>query len=196
MATKRIEERKTRDRQARRAQIVRVARQIAELEGWPNVTVRRLSDEISYSQPVLYSHFTNRDGIVSAVAIEGFHELGSALEKARHRGKRVDPVEAVANAYLEFAANLPALYEAMFSLSLSVPFGDPATPPELRFAFSQISELFSERSTNPEITSELFWASLHGIAELTRTKRFPFRRQKERVRALVQVFSFANDEAA
>jgi hypothetical protein len=38
--------------------------------------------------------------------------------------------------------------------------------------------------------SELFWASLHGIAELTRTKRFPPRRQKERVRTLVELFKF------
>jgi hypothetical protein len=35
----------------------------------------------------------------------------------------------------------------------------------------------------------LFWASLHGIAELTRTKRFPRSRQKERVRALVELFT-------
>jgi hypothetical protein len=37
--------------------------------------------------------------------------------------------------------------------------------------------------------SELFWASLHGIAELSRTKRFPPIRQKERVRALVALFT-------
>jgi hypothetical protein len=53
-AQNRIAERKLHDRQARRAQIISVARRIAEIEGWPNVTVRRLSDEISYSQPVLY----------------------------------------------------------------------------------------------------------------------------------------------
>ena len=160
------------------------------------MTVRRLSDEISYSQPVLYSHFDNREGIVSAVATDGFKELGLALENARQRGKRGNPFETVANTYLEFAAAFPALYEAMFSLSLSVPFGDPTTPPELRFAFSQILELFSEQSTKSEILSELFWANLHGIAELTRTKRFPPQRQKERLRVLVEVFSFAIDKMA
>jgi hypothetical protein len=98
-------------------------------------------------------------------------------------------VESVAAAYLEFAASSPALYEVMFSLNLSVPFDDPATPPELRFAFSQILELFQRQSSKPEVISELFWASLHGIAELTRTRRFPRIRQKERVRALVELFS-------
>src|ERR1700739_4640568 len=190
LAANRIAERKLRDKQARRAQIVSAARQIAAAEGGPNLTVRRLSDEISYSQPVLYAHFASREGILAAVAIEGFQELGLALEKARKRVKRGNAVESGAAAYLEFAASSPALYEVMFSMSLSVPFGEAATPPELRFAFSQLLELFQEQSTKAEVLSELFSASLHGIAELSRTRRFPPSRQKERVRTLVGLFSF------
>src|ERR1700726_4765081 len=103
LAANRIAERKLRDKQTRRAQIISAARRIAELEGWSNVTVRRLSDEISYSQPVLYAHFGSREGILAAVAIEGFQEMGLALEKARKRVKRGNTVESVAAAYLEFA---------------------------------------------------------------------------------------------
>ena len=186
----RIAERKQRDREARRAQIISAARRIAELDGWPNVTVRRLSDEISYSQPVLYGHFEGREGILAAVAIEGFQEIGLALEKARKRAKPGKIVEAVATAYLEFAASSPALYEVMFSLSLNIPFADAATPPELRFAFVQLLELFQGQGSKPEVLTELFWAGLHGIADLTRTKRFPPSRQKERVKMFVELFTF------
>ena len=189
LAANRIAERKLRDRQARRAQILSAARRIAELEGWSNVTVRRLSDEISYSQPVLYAHFESREGILTAVAIEGFQEIGLALEQARKRVKSGNAVESVAATYLKFAASSPALYEVMFLLSLSVPFGEAATPPELRFAFSQLLELFPGPRSRSDVLSELFWASLHGIAELTRTKRFPSVRQKERVKALVELFT-------
>src|SRR5580693_7024262 len=196
MAVNRIAERKLRDKQARRAQIISAARRVAELEGWANVTVRRLSDEISYSQPVLYAHFGSREGILAAVAIEGFQEIGLALEKARKRVKRGNTVQSVAAAYLEFATSSPALYEVMFSLSLSVPFDDAATPPEMRFAFFQLLELFQGHSSKPEVMAEMFWASLHGIAELTRTKRFPPSRQKERVRALVELFAFQRGETA
>ncbi len=194
MATKpavnRIAERKLRDKQARRAQIISAARRIAELEGCSNIIVRRLSDEISYSQPVLYAHFGSREEILAAVAIEGFQEIGLALEKARNRVRRGNTVASVAMAYLEFAASSPALYEVMFSLSLSVPFDAAATPPEMRFAFSQLLELFQGQGLKSEVISELFWASLHGIAEFTRTKRFPRSRQKERVRAIVELFNF------
>jgi AcrR family transcriptional regulator len=196
LAANRIAERKLRDKQARRAQIISAARRVAELEGWSNVTVRRLSDEIAYSQPVLYGHFGSREGILAAVAIEGFQELGLALEEARKRVKRGNTVGSVAAAYLEFAASSPALYEVMFSLSLSVPFGDAATPPEMRFAFSQFLELFPGQGSKAEVLSELFWASLHGVAELLRTRRFPPSRQKDRVRTLVELFTFPRDETA
>jgi AcrR family transcriptional regulator len=172
-AASRIAERKVRDRQARRAQILSAARRIAELEGWPSVTVRRLSEEISYSQPVLYAHFGSRDGILTAVAIEGFQEIGLALEKARKHAAHGDVLEAVAAAYMKFAASHPAMYEVMFSLKLHVPFDEAATPPELRFAFSQLLELFRGNGARPEVKAELFWASLHGIAELSRTIRRP-----------------------
>ena len=185
----RIAERKLRDREARRAQIIQSARRIAETEGWSAVTVRRLSDEISYSQPVLYAHFGSREGILTAVALEGFQEIGQTLQKARKRTKNGKAIEAIAAAYLEFAATSPALYEAMFTLSLNVPFDDAATPPELHFAFAQLLELFRGQGSRAEVITELFWASLHGVAELTRTRRMPRSRQKDRIKALVALFT-------
>jgi AcrR family transcriptional regulator len=190
LAPNRLAERKLRDKQARRARIISAARRIAELEGWSHVTVRRLSDEIAYSQPVLYAHFESRERILDAVAIEGFQEIGLALEKARKRAKSGNVVESVAAAYLKFAASSPALFEVMFLQSVSVPFDEAATPPELRFAFAQLRELFQGQGSKSEVLSELFWASLHGLAELTRTKRLPPSRQKERVSALVELFTF------
>ena len=52
------------------------------------------------------------------------------------------------------------------------------------------------QGSKAEVLSELFWASLHGIAELTRTRRFPPSRRKERVRTLVELFTFAGNETA
>ena len=191
--TNRIAERKLRERQARREQIVGAARRIAEHEGWSSVTVRRLSDEISYSQPVLHAHFLNREEILGAVAIDGFRELGLALELARKRARRGRALGSVARAYLNFATSSPAMYEVMFSLGLSVAFGDPSTPPELRFAFSQLLELFEGEISKRDVMAELFWASLHGIAELTRTGRFPENRRQQRIKTLVERFTFADD---
>jgi len=94
------------------------ARAIAEAEGWPAVTVRRLADAIGYSQPVLYGHFPDgRDGIVRAVALDGFERLATALEAAPRSASRAKRVRAVIQRYTRFARDNPAAYEAMFSLA-------------------------------------------------------------------------------
>ena len=78
-----IEDRRARERAARRQLITATARKLAEQEGWDAVTTRRLSTEIEYSQPVLYKHFSGMEDIVASVAVQGFGELGGALSAAR-----------------------------------------------------------------------------------------------------------------
>lgn len=159
-----VTERKSRQRAERETRIVDAARSIAEREGWAAVTIRRLADEIEYSQPVLYSHFANRDAIVAAVALQGFRDLTGALQA--HPG-----LDAVARAYLTFAREQPAVYQAMFALPLELTFADEATRPELKQAFAALAAALPAGTDDPETTTELFWAGLHGLAELTRCNR-------------------------
>ena len=74
-----IQDRRERERAARRRLIITTARKLAEAEGWDAVTTRRLSTEIEYSQPVLYKHFAGMEQIAEAVAIDGFAELADVL---------------------------------------------------------------------------------------------------------------------
>jgi len=128
-----IAERKGRERAAREQRIVAAARVIAEREGWDAVTIRRLADEIEYSQPVLYSHFENRDAIVAAVAVAGFKEITVAVrEAASEAAGRRNALKNVAKAYLAFGLGRPALYEAMFVLPTKLRFAEAGTRPEGR----------------------------------------------------------------
>jgi len=97
-----IEDRRARDRAARRRLITTTARTLAEQEGWDAVTTRRLSAEIEYSQPVLYKHFSGMDGIVASVAVQGFGELADVLAAAR-AGAPDTPAELTA-AFAELRA--------------------------------------------------------------------------------------------
>src|SRR6478736_2604604 len=80
-----IQDRRERERAARRRLIVTTARTLAEADGWDAVTTRRLSTEIEYSQPVLYKHFTGMEQIADAVAIDGFGEIADVMRAARLR---------------------------------------------------------------------------------------------------------------
>jgi len=124
-----VRERRERDRASREQLIVTAARELAEAEGWDAVTVRHLAERVEYSQPVLYSHFAGKAGIVRAVALEGFGELAAELRHARTAAPGADAaLRAVAAAYLRFAQSRPAVYDAMFVMPTDIPFAMPETP--------------------------------------------------------------------
>jgi AcrR family transcriptional regulator len=181
--------RKARQRAEREDRIVAAARAIAEREGWSAVTVRRLADEIEYSQPVLYSHFKSKDAIVGAVAVEGFRELAAAL-RAAPRGStgRHNALEKVAVAYLAFAVSHPALYEAMFVLPTGLLFAQAHTRTELHAAFDSIVAVVAPFCANIDVEdgTETFWAALHGLTQLERAGRLRPAAHVRRVRLVVQ----------
>ena len=181
-----IAERKGRERAERESRIVAAARVIAEREGWDAVTIRRLADEIEYSQPVLYSHFENRDAIVGAVALEGFQEFTVALRQAASgsTGQR-DALKNVAMAYLAFALSRPALYEAMFTLPTDLRFAEAETRPELRAAFEALAAVVTPFCVDVAVATETFWAALHGLAELERSGRIRPSARVERIALVV-----------
>ena len=167
-----IAERKGRERAEREHRIVAAARVTAEREGWDAVTIRRLAEEIEYSQPVLYSHFENRDAIVASVAVEGFQEITVALrEAASGSSGRRNALKTVAMAYLAFALRHPALYEAMFILPTDLRFAEAGTRPELRAAFEALAAVVTPFCVDAAVVTETFWAALHGLAELERSGR-------------------------
>jgi AcrR family transcriptional regulator len=182
-----IAERKGRQRAERELRITAAARTIAERDGWNAVTIRRLAEEIEYSQPVLYSHFENRDAIVAAVAVEGFQELAAALrEAARESTGRQNALENVAMAYLGFAFSRPALYEAMFTLPTVLRFAAAETRPELRAAFEALATVVAPFCVDVDVVTETCWAALHGLADLERSGRIRPSARAERIMLVVR----------
>ena len=179
-------ERKGRERAEREHRIVAAARVIAEREGWDAVTIRRLADEIEYSQPVLYSHFENRDAIVAAVAVEGFQEFTVALREAASGSTGRNALKNVAMAYLGFALSRPALYQAMFILPTVLRFAEARTRPELRAAFEALAAVVTPFCVDVDDVTETFWATLHGLAELESSGRIRLNMRSERITLVVR----------
>ncbi len=181
-----ITERKGRQRAEREQRITAAARLIAEGEGWNAVTIRRLAEEIEYSQPVLYTHFESREAIVAAVAVEGFGEIATTLRKAAGGSTdRRDALEKVAMAYLAFARRHPALYEAMFTLPTALRFAEAETRVELKAAFDALAAAVTPADSDVATATETFWAALHGLAELERSGRIRRNARAERVALVV-----------
>jgi AcrR family transcriptional regulator len=146
-----------------------------------------LSDEIGYSQPVLYTHYANKAAIVGAVALDGFREITQLLQDAKKKAvESAESLRRVAEAYLSFAAEQPSLYVAMFTLSADLRFDETDTDPILRDAFSALAAVVSPFTPDPDIATEFVWSTLHGLAELERTGRIKPGGRSKRIEMLVR----------
>ena len=150
------------DLDLRRDQIVRAARDLAEADGWPAVTMRRLAGELGVTQPVLYSAFASRQALIDAVALNGFEDLAAWLETVD-----ASPMARM-RAYLDFAVAHPRVYEAMFSLPSGLAFAAEDTPEPLQRAFSGIRDAFADAD---ETRAEVAWSAWHGLATLQASGR-------------------------
>ncbi|MFD4959927.1 TetR/AcrR family transcriptional regulator [Microbacterium sp. NPDC058389] len=159
-----------RDREAR---IVETARDIAEQDGWPAVTVRRLSDAVGVSQPILYRHFpAGRDEIVARVVIQGYADLADVM---RSPAVDDDPAEALPrliSGYLRFAQAHPAVYEAMSTARTSVAFASTDTPATLREGFALLERAVGGADERDRaLRAELLWSLLHGASQFAAADR-------------------------
>ncbi|MER6226149.1 TetR/AcrR family transcriptional regulator [Streptomyces sp. 900105755] len=187
-----IQNRRERERAERERLIVTAARELAETEGWDAVTTRRLAAEIEYSQPVLYSHFKGKDAIMAAVAVQGCADLAEELRAAHASatGTR-EALAAVATTYTSFARRRPALYDAMFTHLVDLPFATPEAPEPLQAAFGEILravEPITGEGENAGALTETFWAALHGLVTLMRSGRLPEEAHETRLALLVGHF--------
>ncbi|MFB7587178.1 TetR/AcrR family transcriptional regulator [Streptomyces sp. NPDC056169] len=168
------QQRRGRERAERHRLIVDAARALAEAEGWAAVTTRRLSERVAYSQPVLYSHFTGMEAIVTAVAAQGIEELTTALRTARTGAAGpAEGLAALAAAYLAFARAHPALYEAMFVRRTALEFATEDSPAILKAAFAEFLHVVGPLAGGraPGTLAELVWSTLHGLATLEGSDR-------------------------
>jgi AcrR family transcriptional regulator len=179
----------TRERRAaeRRQQILDAARTVAEAEGWAAVTSRRLADAIGYTQPVLYAHFPGgKTEIMRTVALAGFADLATATRAAVGGKTGAGAVEAVANAYLGFADEHPALYEAMFQLPIDARFAQDDPEEELRSGFDALAGALGDPADGT--ATEVFWSALHGMTLLERGGRMRPAHRRQRIAELAARF--------
>jgi AcrR family transcriptional regulator len=191
-----IEDRRDRERFARRQLIITTARRVAEAEGWDAVTTRRLSTEIEYSQPVLYKHFAGMEQIADAIAVDGFGELADVIRAARTgTDAPADALGRTAHAYLDFARDNPAVYDAMFTRATTLRFAAQDTPPQLVAAFAELHQAVAlvAEGRDADALTEVLWAALHGLVTLSRAGRLRSGHDSERIQLLVNQITGRHD---
>ena len=114
-------ERQDRERQAVTASILDAARQLFLVEGYANVSIRKIAERIEYSPAAIYSYFPSKDDIFFALAEEGFRLLAQlGMKAAEHSSDPLKRIRAGLWAFYEFSKAHAQYFDLMF-IDRSVP---------------------------------------------------------------------------
>jgi len=96
------------------SRIADAARKLLEAEGAEGVTMRRVAGAVGITAMAVYRHYPDRDGLLNALADEGFVALASQLAAARVEGSLEQRMIKLLDVNLDFALERPRLFELMF----------------------------------------------------------------------------------
>ncbi len=100
--------------------IAGAARQLLDEGGAEGVSMRRVASAVGITPMALYRHYANRDGLLNALADEGFAELSGRLERLRLTGSIDRQLIKILDVFLDYAFEKPRLFELMFLPSARV----------------------------------------------------------------------------
>jgi len=122
-----------------------------------------------------YRHFTGREELLEAGAIEGYVIFADLMEKAYNNGKPSDlaAFEAVGRAYLAFARSHPGHYIAMFESGVQISgnaqlsrVSDRAMGILTDAAAKLTQHISADRRPPASMVAHHIWALAHGVVEL------------------------------
>lgn len=93
--------------------ILRAAGEIADAEGFDQLSLARLAERLNVRSPSLYKHVAGLDDVRRGLALLGARTLAERFARAAIGKSGADGVRAVSLAYRAFAREHPGLYAAI-----------------------------------------------------------------------------------
>ncbi len=175
-------DRRARQQDALRQQILDAARTIFIRDGYEALTMRKVAQEIDYSATAIYLHFQDKAALVHAICEETFTGLVARLERLQK--KHTDPFEylkAGLRAYVEFGLAHPSHYTATFILApknTGYDYEQSAGKNAFEFLRGTVAAGVAAgrvRTDDVDATAQALWAGVHGLVALLISKHeFPF----------------------
>jgi len=148
--------------------IARAARMLLDAEGADAVTMRRVAKAVGITPMAVYRHYADREGLLNALADEGFEELAARLKGTVLSGDMGERLSMLADVYLEHALENPRLFELMF---LKPRAGARRYPEDFRTGLSPtanpVAELIREGIESGYLRAEDVWSVTFEVGALS-----------------------------
>ena len=112
-----IRERKAREKEARRSDILEAAKTVFFEHGFQAATMEQIAREAELSKGTLYLYFSSKEELYVTVFMEGLDELNRRLRRAVEQGKgSEDRLRSLGRAYLDFYCEQKNYFDIKLSL--------------------------------------------------------------------------------
>jgi AcrR family transcriptional regulator len=191
-----IIERKQKEKESLRQEIMDAARELFVEKGYENVSMRKIAERIDYSPTTIYLYFDDKADLMTQICERTFAKLAHNIKSINK--KIDDPVEALRagmTEYINFGLRYPSDYLLLFNTIVtdapSVPFDESNG----KLAFETLREAVTAcilagltRSNDVDALSQSLWMGIHGVTSLLITQKgFPFVGKKRLIEQTVDI---------
>ena len=169
-----VKERKDRQKTEMREAILSAALKLFSDDGYDNVTMRKIADEIEYSVGTIYLYYKDRDEIffeLHKLGFEEFYKRQLAVQGVK------DPLQRLTDhglAYIQFAIDQPLYYDLMFISRIPARtinkqhewISGSRTYDMLKLNISQAKDAGHFKNVDVEVAAFSLWSFVHGISSL------------------------------
>jgi AcrR family transcriptional regulator len=193
-------ERREREREALRAEILAAAQELFISEGYERVSMRRIAEKIEYSPTTIYLYFRDKSEILTEICEQNFAKLARAMERIEAKG--LDPVEGLregCRAYIRFGLRHEHHYRLTFMVKDEAGDGDGASSYEgsmgerafgfLMRSVARCVEAGRFREVEVALASQVIWSGIHGVTSLLITTGegdFPWVEKKRLIDGVIE----------
>jgi AcrR family transcriptional regulator len=140
-----------------RAAVLAAASKMMEKEGLAALSVREAARRAGVSHNAPYRHFPHREALLAALAVEGFTDLGKALEGRSGR--------ELGEAYVGFALERPQRFRLMFGRYFALE-KYPQLRSQARSSVAALEKGFAGLGDEANFAAAAAWSLVHGLAQL------------------------------
>jgi len=161
------------------ARIFAVARQLFDQGGVEAASMRRIAERVGITPMAIYKHYPDKDALLNALMLDGFASWEARVEKIRSP-EPLAWLQAMGEAFLDFALQEPRRYEAAFLLKASAARKYPGdfeagrSPVISRF-MARVEEARAQGLIGDVPTIDItinFTALIQGLVDMYRAGRF------------------------
>jgi AcrR family transcriptional regulator len=193
-----VKERRERQKENLRQEIFDAASELFALEGYANVSMRKIAERIEYSPTTIYLYFKDKNELLKFICEETFAKLGDQIREISE--PETDEIEALKKglyAYVNFGLEHPNHYEVVFNMPIfNQPHDDEykyeGSMGQRTFDYlrSQVSNCVAAgklKKGDVDAMSQMLWAGIHGVVSLLNNHLdFPFVEKDKLVGELVE----------